>query len=147
MGKDIYSAESGNRLREGKSLLHEMRNLLRHTCYAQILISQPLSSSSALRVHSFPTLEKNSETFVLLMYAYCTNCFHRQRLLLVAAVVVSARTVRLSCMGLCWLPFAAASDLACLASTGKARARSSSVLLQPSSCPDTALHDTACCAM
>ena len=67
MGKEVYSAEPGHRLREGKSLLHEMRNLPRHTCYAQALISQPLASSSALRVHSFSTLEKNSEIFVLLM--------------------------------------------------------------------------------
>ena len=67
-GEKIYSAEPGNRPREGKYLLHEMRNLLRHTCYAQVLISQPLSSSSALRIHTFRTLAKNSETFVLLMY-------------------------------------------------------------------------------
>ena len=67
VGKEIYSAEPGDRLREGKYILHEMRVLFRHTCYAQVLISQPLSSSSALRIHTFRTLAKNSETFVLLM--------------------------------------------------------------------------------
>ena len=60
VGEKIYSAEPGNLLREAKYLLHHMRNLLRHTCYARVLISQPLSSSSALRIHTFRTLAKNS---------------------------------------------------------------------------------------
>ena len=53
MGKEIYSTEPGNRLREGKYLLHDMGNLLRHSSYAQVLISQPLSSASAMCYHNF----------------------------------------------------------------------------------------------
>jgi len=52
VGKKIYSTEPGNRLREGKYLLHDMGNLLRHSRYAQVLISQPLSSPSALCYHN-----------------------------------------------------------------------------------------------
>ncbi len=52
VGKKIYSTEPGNRLREGKYLLHDMGNLLRHSHYAQVLISQPLSSPSALCYHN-----------------------------------------------------------------------------------------------
>ena len=44
-----------------------MGNLIRHTSYAQVLISQPLSSPSALRDDTFCTLAKKSGTFVLLM--------------------------------------------------------------------------------
>ena len=74
MGKEIYSAEPGNLLREGKYLPHEMRNLLRHACYAQVFISQPLSSSAALRIHSFPILGKSSETLVLLTGMFFSSC-------------------------------------------------------------------------
>ena len=53
MGKEIYSTEPRNRIHEGKYLLHEMGNLIRHASYAQVLISQPLSSASAMCDHGF----------------------------------------------------------------------------------------------
>ena len=53
MGKEIYSTEPRNCIHEAKYILHEMGNLIRHTSYAQVLISQPLSSASAMCYHSF----------------------------------------------------------------------------------------------
>ena len=67
LGTTIYSTEPGNRFRQGKHLFHDMGNLLRHTCYAQTLISQPLSSASALRDHTSGTLANNFKTLVLLI--------------------------------------------------------------------------------
>ena len=67
VGKKIYSTDPGNRLREEIYLLHAVGNLLRHTCYAHVLMSQPLSSASALCDHMFGPVPKNSSTFVLLM--------------------------------------------------------------------------------
>ena len=75
VGRKIYSTEPGNRLRVGIYLLHAVGNLLRHTCYAHVLISQLLSSASALRDHIFRTVAKNSETFVLLMGMFLSLSF------------------------------------------------------------------------
>ena len=78
----MYSTEPGNRLREGKYLLHGMGSLPRHTCFAQVLISQPVSGFRHVRPSILHTCEKlrnrcNADVYLnICTYTSIHICIH-----------------------------------------------------------------------